>query len=74
MMEDTFAEREALLKHIVPIDLALATEKQKAELRVSLSDYTSELGKQLTAWRSKYVPHVGARQLAKRADHSGSNK
>lgn len=65
MPADT-TEREALLQRLVPIDLALATEKQKAEMRVSLKDHSSQLGKELTAWRSKYVPHVGAKQLEKK--------
>jgi len=59
-------EEAALLRRLIPIDLALATEKQKSELRVSLKDHRSTLGKRLTAWRSKYVPHVGAKEAARR--------
>lgn len=60
-------EREALLRRLVPIEMAIATEKQQSELRVSLNDHRSELGKLLTAARSKYIPHVGAKQAAKAA-------
>ena len=52
---------------LVPIDLSLATEKQKTTRFVSLKDHRSLLGQLLTAARdrSKYVPHVGAKQRAK---------
>lgn len=67
MLTDGTSEREAMLQRLVPIDFAQATEKQKAEMRVSLKDHSSTLGKELTQWRSKYVPHVGAKQQAKLA-------
>ena len=65
MVDEPLSERDALTRRLVPIDLTHATEKQKAEMRVSLKDHSSDLGKQLTQWRSKYVPHVGAKQQAK---------
>jgi hypothetical protein len=60
----------AALARLEPVDLGQATEKQKAEMQVSLKDHTSVLGKQLTKarqWRSKYTPHVGRKEAARRA-------
>lgn len=39
-------------------------------MRVSLKDHSSELGKQLTSFRSQYIPHFGAKQIAKIAAKS----
>ena len=67
-------EQDALMRRLLPIEEKLMTEKQRAENRVSLRDHTSELGKQLTAARSIYVPHVGAKQLAKAALRGANEK
>ena len=53
---------------LVAIDEALMTEKQRDNMAVSLNDMRSALGKQLHAARSCYMPHVGAKQLAKAAN------
>lgn len=64
-VSEDLTSAEALRRRLVPVDLEHATEKQKAEMCVSLKDHSSALGKELTAWRSKYVPHQGAKQTAK---------
>ena len=71
-MDITIYEREAILRRLVPVEEKLMTEKQRTERRVSLHDHTSALGKQLTAARSKYVPHIGAKQLAKAAKRAAT--
>lgn len=52
-----------------PINEEQMTEKQRAELLVSPHDHRSELGRICTEARakarSKYTPHVGAKQLGK---------
>ncbi len=65
LIDEPISEIAALTRRLVPIDLTHATEKQKAEMRVSLRDHSSALGKQLKQWRSKYVPHKGAKELAR---------
>lgn len=50
---------------LVEVDASLMTEKQRSNMAVSLQDSRSALGKQLHEARSKYVPHIGAKQLAK---------
>lgn len=57
-------------KRLVPIVEGDMTPRQRRELRVSLADRTSKLGRQLTEARSKYLPHVGAKQKAKMAGRS----
>lgn len=52
-------------ERIVEIDQSLMTEKQRSNMAVSLNDARSTLGKQLHGARSKYQPHVGAKQLPK---------
>lgn len=59
-----------VLRSLVEIDGVLLTEKQKTEMQVSLRDHTSPVGKQLTAERSKYKLHMGAKELAKRQRRS----
>lgn len=54
-------------ERLVEIDEALMTEKQRGNMAVSLNDTRSALGRQLRAARSSYLPHVGAKQLAKAA-------
>lgn len=52
-------------QRLVAIQEELMTEKQRANMAVSLNDNRSELGKQLHAARSKYMPHVGAKEHAR---------
>jgi len=42
-----------------PVDMADATEKQKQEMKVSLQDHTSTLGKILTARRYRTLRRKG---------------
>lgn len=66
-LDKNTTDEDALMRRFLPIDENLMTDKQRAQNRVSLSDHTSTLGKQLTAARSIYVPHVGVKQRAKAA-------
>ncbi len=50
---------------LIEVDESLMTEKQRANMAVSLNDTRSALGRELHAARSKYLPHVGAKQKAK---------
>lgn len=50
---------------LVPIEESQMTDAQRANLRVSLNDNRSTLGKLLHQQRSKYLPHVGKKQQAK---------
>lgn len=65
--EDQFQDEKARGARLVEINEALMTEKQRLKSAVSLRDNRSALGKLLVEARSKYVPHVGAKQLAKSA-------
>lgn len=65
MLRSDLSDHDALAQRLVSIDLQAATPKQREAMAVSLSDHTSTLGRQLTAARSKYLPHVGAKQRAK---------
>lgn len=52
--------------HLVSIDESLRTEREKVTGQVLLSEATdSPLARKLRAARSAYVPHVGAKELAK---------
>jgi hypothetical protein len=52
----------------IPVLMEDATDLQKRLMRVSPHDNRSTLGKaRIKARRSKYEPHVGAKQLAKQA-------
>jgi len=59
-----------LLSKLIPIDLKDATPQQRAELRVNVKDTRSKLAKQrvdgLRQWRSKYVPHEGKKEQARK--------
>jgi hypothetical protein len=54
-------------ERLIEIDEALMTDKQRANMAVSLNDTRSALGRELHKARSSYAPHVGAKQLAKAA-------
>lgn len=61
-------------ERLVPIEEGDMTLKQRRELRVDLRDTRSTLGRLLHEQRSKYLPHIGAKQRAKMAARaSGSN-
>ena len=70
-----FAKGEQIGGAFIPIEEQDATKRQMEQMRVSLHDHISKLGKQLTKVRyerakgprnrSKYVPHIGKKQLAK---------
>lgn len=75
----TDAERHAAFargERLVPIEEGDMTLKQRRELRVDLRDTRSTLGRLLHEQRSKYLPHIGAKQRAKLAARasSGENK
>jgi len=72
VIDENTMEREALMQRLVPIEAALMTEKQRANMAVSLHDTRSALGRELHAARSKYMPHAGAEELAKAAQR-GAN-
>lgn len=58
---------QAAGERLIEIDESRMTEKQRANMAVSLNDTRSALGRELHKARSCYVPHVGAKQLAKAA-------
>lgn len=65
--DDELKQLKALGEPVLEIDKSLMTQKQKDNMAVSLKDTRSPLGKILRAARSKYQPHVGAKQIAKAA-------
>lgn len=62
-LPDGISDAVALRRRLVPIDMTLATNQQKREMRVRQDD--SILGTKLRSYRSKYVPHVGHKQQRK---------
>jgi hypothetical protein len=66
LTDDQKALLDKMGTRIVSIDESLRTERERITGKVLLSDKTA-LGEQLRAERSKFMPHVGAKQLAKLA-------
>jgi hypothetical protein len=62
---DELARAIASGQKLIEVDESKMTEKQRINMAVSLHDTRSALGRELHAARSKYMPHVGAKQLAK---------
>lgn len=59
-------------KRLLEIEEEWMTEEQRETMQVDLQDTTSKLGELRTkavanAWRSKYMPHKGKKQLEKAA-------
>jgi len=66
MLTDQQIRQHDLMKNMVLITEDELTRKQDRERQVSLHDHRSVLGRKLTeARRSKYVPHMGAKEQAK---------
>lgn len=68
---EDFARELKAGQRLIEIDEGKMTEKQRANMAVSLHDTRSALGKQLHAARSCYMPHVGHKQLAKLVNRAG---
>lgn len=67
LTEQEFLAAQEAGERLVPVDPELMTELQKAASSVDPSDTRSPLGRLLHESRSKYVPHVGAKQREKEA-------
>lgn len=64
-------EQEEILNkfqtRVVAVEESILTQRQRETGTVYLNDTTSQAAKQLHAARSKYLPHVGAKEQARHA-------